>query len=139
MKRSIRGTVLFLTIALAISASMPSRAKDDEPGCVYRVSVYVKTADAMLEDDLRPKSRYSLEPYIALNKGALFEGCTLQEVKAEISKSKFVQPFENTRRDRWIFALSNGRIEIGFSYLADEKKSRLHYHVWTKKSWPDRE
>ena len=91
--------------------------------CSEKISEYVEKVDALLE-----KERNSTVPFRELNRLYFpFGPCEWQEVLDAVSKSKFVETIVPAGAGIDVIALSNGSIEVGFSFLSKERRSQLDY------------
>jgi hypothetical protein len=130
--RSLLGATL--AAMLASLGLAPALANDEEELCNRKLGLYIRFLDKMLEEDAQPQPRYSLLPYVSLHDSIReLKGCTIETVKTEVAKSRYAKPPYNPVREDWVFVLSNRRIEVQFSYRADEKRSELHSAGWVEK------
>jgi len=91
--------------------------------CSEKIAEYVERVDALLG-----KERNSITPFRQLNKEYFpFSPCEWPEIAIAVSKSKFVETIVPTVAGRYVVVLSNGNIEVGFSFLSKEQRSELDY------------
>jgi hypothetical protein len=104
--------------------------------CALKVAEYVKRAEALFEQD-RSKSVREIQLYSDFSRQTpVFKSCSLQEVKEEISKSKYFGADGiswQEQPDVWTFELSDGIVGVGFGYFAKQQVSKFHYARWKKK------
>src|SRR4051812_45678562 len=88
-----------------------------------KISEYVGKLDTLLE-----KERNSTIPFDELGKSYFPLGpCEWPEVRSAISNSKFVETLASAPAGRYVVALTNGEVEVGFSFLESTGRSELHY------------
>jgi hypothetical protein len=107
-----------------------SSARADSASCVAKVSSYVVELDELLS-----KERNWITPYFDLNEKYLpFRDCEADALLEVVSRSRFIQPIGyHPGLKQYSIVFLSDEVDVGFSYLASEKKSSRGYAGWVHK------
>jgi hypothetical protein len=113
-----------LELVTAILLAVQSYGIEAEPvSCFDRVTEYASKLDAMFVAE-----RNSIIPYKQLNKSVFpLDRCNIREVLMVLSNSRFFQTAELKIGGRYVIALSNGNIKVGFAFVEDRSTTELDY------------
>jgi hypothetical protein len=109
---------LMAVIAFVLCLMPGSGVRADSASCMANISSYVAELDALLA-----KERNHLTPYIDLNKRHFpFRDCEADALLDVVRRSSFIRSIGH-HAGQYFIHFSNGKVVVGFTYYASEKKS----------------